>query len=159
MYITTASYDGESYVTNLVKISGLVQVYDNVGNAPDFVLSEGAFATIGSEGLAEGSRINVILRAGLLTQTLFGNYDYEGGDLIYTVTPGTRSATDPEKLPGSENPETQPTEPSEGTEAPTEPDQTENDRGVGGWIAALAALVVAAAAAVVIPLAIKKKKN
>ncbi len=159
VYITTASYDGESYVTNLVKISGLVQVYDNVGNAPDFVLSEGAFATIGSEGLAEGSRINVILRAGVLTQTLFGNYDYEGGNLLYTVTPGTRSATDPEKLPGSAEPDAESTEPSEDITTPTEPVQNQEKNGIGGWIAALAALIVAAVAAVVIPIAIKKNKK
>lgn len=163
VYITTASYDGESYVTNLVKISGLVQVYDNVGNAPDFVLSEGAFATIGSEGLAEGSRINVILRAGLLTQTLFGNYDYEGGNLLYTVTPGTRSATDPEKLPGSAEPEqTEPTEePTAGTTTPIGGADGPTGILVSGssivlWIAIA---VVVAAAAVIIPIAIKKKKN
>ncbi len=163
VYITTASYDGESYVTNLVKISGLVQVYDNVGNAPDFVLSEGAFATIGSEGLAEGSRINVILRAGLLTQTLFGNYDYEGGNLLYTVTPGTRSATDPEKLPGSAEPEqTEPTEePTTGTTTPIGGADGPTGILVSGssivlWIAIA---VVVAAAAVIIPIAIKKKKN
>ena len=165
VYITTAGYDGESYVTNLVKISGLVQVYDNVGNAPDFVLSEGAFATIGSEGLAEGSRINVILRAGLLTQTLFGNYDYEGGNLLYTVTPGTRSATDPEKLPDSTEPQPEQTEPTE--QATT--DATTPIGGADGPTAILvsgssivlwsAIAIVVAAAAVVIPIVIKKKKN
>ena len=163
VYITTAAYDGESYVTNLVKISGLVQVHDNVGNAPDFVLSEGAFATIGSEGLAEGSRINVILRAGLLTQTLFGNYDYEGGNLLYTVTPGTRSATDPEKLPGSTDPEqTEPTQdpttdatsPIGGADGPTT--ILVSGSSIVLWIAIS---VVLAAAAVIIPVAIKKKKN
>lgn len=167
VYITTANYDGESYVTNLVKISGLMQVYDNVGNAPDFVLSEGAFATIGSEGLAEGSRINVILRAGLLTQTLFGNYDYEGGDLIYTVTPGTRSATDPEKLPGSEEtPEqTKPTEQTEpaATDATTPIGGADGPTAIliagSGWIVAIIAAVVVAIAAVIIVLVAKKKNK
>ena len=36
------------------------------------------------------------LSGGILTNTILGAYDYEGGDLDYTVTYGTRSVTEPE---------------------------------------------------------------
>lgn len=40
--------------------------------------------------------IKVRLHSGVLTNTLLGAYDYEGGDLIYTVKQGDRSLREPE---------------------------------------------------------------
>ena len=59
---------------------------------------------VDGKGLAEGTKINVNLQSGLLTRTVIGAYDYEGGNLEYVITAGDRSVTDPELLPETETP-------------------------------------------------------
>ena len=94
LYYTPTVYDGHSYNSGHRWLRGNVQVKDNDGG--DMYLSEGTIVAVAGETLDQGSLIHVQLQAGFLTQQLQGVYDYEGGDLVYTVTPGSRSITDPE---------------------------------------------------------------
>ena len=114
----------------------------------------GARTAIGvaAEGFGADTLIKVQLESGVLTNTLMGEYDYEGGNLIYTVTPGSRSLTEPE-TPAPAEETVDPTEGTEGTNA-AEP-KAENVAlyaGVGAFA------VVIAAAAVIVILVSKKKK-
>ena len=47
-------------------------------------------------GLGENTEFGIQLDAGVLTNRLFGEYNYEGGNQAYTVTYGSRSLTEPE---------------------------------------------------------------
>jgi hypothetical protein len=47
-------------------------------------------------GLGQDTRIVVTLDQGVLTNRVFGKYDYEGGNLEYTITYGEKSFTEPE---------------------------------------------------------------
>ena len=47
-------------------------------------------------GLGEDTKIFVTLDKGVLTNRVFGAYNYEGGNQEYTITYGDRSVTDPE---------------------------------------------------------------
>lgn len=103
-YIEKADYDGHSYVSSVIKIGGKVLVTDNKGTAPGMYIAEGSLVNVDGKGLAEGTKINVNLQSGLLTRTVIGAYDYEGGNLEYVITAGGRSVTDPELLPETETP-------------------------------------------------------
>ena len=95
VYIDNSDYDGYSYFAGLIKLSGLVKICDNQGG--DLYLGEKVPVVIGEMGLLEDTRIEVTMHSGLLTDWVIGAYDYEGGDLVYTITYGDRSMTDPEQ--------------------------------------------------------------
>ena len=96
VYITAAEYDGHSYSTGHKKFGGNIIIKDNQGGG--LYLSEGSTVAIVNGPLGEKSHIEVTLHSGVLTNHLFGVYDYEGGDLVYTVTAGDRSLTEPEDV-------------------------------------------------------------
>ena len=97
VYLAEAEYDGHSYVKGLMKISGDMLITDNEGG--DLYLAKETTLGISSEGLGKNAKFGVTLDSGLLTQRVFGSYDYEGGDCVYLVTYGDRSLTDPEYDP------------------------------------------------------------
>ena len=97
VFLADAEYDGHSYIRGLMKISGDMLITDNQGG--DLYLDKTTTLSISSAGLGKNTEMGVTLDSGLLTQRLFGSYDYEGGDCVYTVTYGDRSLTDPEYDP------------------------------------------------------------
>ena len=94
MYLTAAEYDGHSYLTGFKKVGGNVIVRDN--NGGDMYIGEGTGVAVVGEAIGEKAHIEIKLHSGVLSEHLFGVYGYEGGDLVYTVTAGDCSVTDPE---------------------------------------------------------------
>ena len=97
--------------------------------------------------------MHIDLHSGLLTQLLYGAYNYEGGNCKYVVTAGQRSMTEPEfdaSMLEQETPTEEPTQTPAG--------ETEQKAGPGIWIAGGAAAVLIGAAAVIIAAASRKKK-
>ena len=97
VYIESGNYDGRSYISSIIKIGGKVLITDNKGTASGMYIADGTLVNISGYGLTDGTKINVDLQSGLLTDTVIGSYDYEGADLQYVITAGDRSMTDPEK--------------------------------------------------------------
>lgn len=152
LYYGDAEFDGFSYFRGLYKIGGQMIVKDNQGG--DLYLGEQTTMSVNAEGLTGESCMNVKLASGLLTQRLYGSYNYEGGNCEYVVTVGNKSETDPEfdasMLPQEEEP----------TEAPTgEGEQPTNGETSVIWIAGGAMAVVIAAVAIIIVAVSKRKKT
>ncbi len=147
VYLDESGYDGRSYMAGVMIISGDMRICDNTPGIPDLFIGEGTTVCVGTLGLTENTRMEVALASGLLTDTIFGAYDYEGGNLIYTVTSGDRSLREPEGLPVEETPE-KPTEPME--EIPEE-------RNNGILYIVLGAATVVVIAVLVIVLLCKRK--
>lgn len=156
VYFAKSNFDGQSYVTGIMKLSGKLVVTDNEGG--DVFINEGNALTIAGSGLADGSKLGVALSDGVLTQRVRGVYHYEGQGLNWVLTPGDRSITEPMAFENA--PEAPVEDPSEEpTEAPTQP--SSEKAGNGGLIAGIIGIVavVIAAAVAVIVLANKKKKT
>ena len=144
IYMNDANYDGHSYFANCNELSGNVIVKDNPGG--DLWMGPDVFFAITGEGLGEDTHIEVTLDSSVLTQRILGAYHYEGGNLVYTVTYGDKSMTDPEFDPNLEG---------DKEETPVTPAETEESNtllyvGVG-----IVALVIIALGAFLV---IKKKK-
>ena len=155
-YIEEGGFDGMSVVKAIVKISGDMKVYENIGAKPDMFIAKDAMVHVNYAGLGKDTKINLELAEGILTNTLIGAYNYEGGNLKYTVTYGDRSITDPEPIPVAE-PEVEDTTPA--TEpAATQPGAQSAGLGIGG-IAAISGALVVAVIAVIAAVAVKKKKK
>ena len=155
VWLDSSDYDGHSYFAGVMKMSGNMQITDNPGG--DLYLGE-KVSVILSE-LGPETRIHVCMHSGLLTQWVWGSYNYEGGNCDYIITCGDRSVTDPEYAEPVEEVPEDPTEGSEPTEVPTEGEQ-EQPKGDTGLIVGIGAVVaVIAAAAVIIVLAARKKKG
>ena len=156
LYLAACEYDGESYVKGVFKIAGVIQVKDNQGG--DMYIGEQTTVTVAKDGLAENSLINVKLHSGLLTQTVYGAYNYEGGNLEYVITAGERSLTNPEYDP-TWNDQFNPEEP---TQAPTEGEPVDRTEQEGTnpivWVIAAAGAVVVAAVIAILAVLGKKKK-
>lgn len=155
LYYADAEFDGFSYFRGLYKIGGQMIVKDNQGG--DLYLGEQTTMSVNAEGLTGESCINIKLASGLLTQRLYGAYDYEGSNCEYVVTAGNRSETDPEfdvSMLSQEEPVEEP------TEVPTGEDEQKTDKKVSPviLIAGGAMAAVIAAAAIIIVAASKKKK-
>ena len=75
-------------------MSGNMKVFGNTGK--DMYLAEKAVMLVGEEGMGPDSRVEIEISDGVLTNKVYGEYNYEGGDLVYTITAGDRSLTDPE---------------------------------------------------------------
>ena len=139
-----------------MKMSGNMRICDNTGKFPGLYISSGTVMSIGAQGLGEDTLVNVYLEKGVLTKTLFGNYDYEGGNGVYTVTYGDRSATDFEVEEIAEDL----TEPSGTIADATNPNIPAEQQGGNGVIyIAIGAIVAALAAAIAIVLAVKIKSS
>jgi len=153
LYFESGEFDGGSYVSHKIKICGDMKVCDNSGSKPDMFIGADQVIAIGAPGLTKGTKMNVELAEGILTNTLIGAYDYEGGNQKYLVTCGDRSVTDPEPIPGVQelNPEIEPTE--------SVPDNGSNGVGVAGMIAIGVAVVAIVIAALVAAATKKKKKS
>ena len=95
VYLSDSDFDGYSYVAGLMKMSGSMKISDNQGG--DLYLGKETAIVIGEDGLAQDAHIELVMHSGLLTDWVWGAYDYEGGDLKYTITAGDRSLTEPEQ--------------------------------------------------------------
>ena len=74
-------------------------IFDNEGTMEgDLYFDEGVAVAGTAEGFGKNTKISIQLHSGVLTNALLAAYDYEGGDLVYTITYGDRSITDPEYL-------------------------------------------------------------
>ncbi len=148
VYLAGSEYDGHSYFIGLLKLRGNIRVENNPNG--DLYLGEKSTLVVDSQGLGQDTLFHITLDSGLLTQRLYGAYNYEGGDCRYTVTYGDRSLTDPE-IPAAE--ETQPTE--------TQPGNTEpgTQGGSGLLIPVICGAGVLAAAAVILLILRSKKKG
>jgi len=144
VYFVKNNFDGESVQQGNYILSGDIIVKDNEGTTSDLFIDEGTAIASTAEGLGKNTEIHVQLAKGVLTNTILAAYDYEGGDLIYTVTYGDRSLTEPEY------------------EAPVAAETAEAAAGEAGqnlWLyAAIGAVGLLAAAAVVLAVLKKKKK-
>lgn len=157
VYYGDSGFDGLSYIRGLHKIGGQMIVKDNKGG--DLYLGEQTTLAIGEEGLIGDSEMHVKLDSGLLTQRIYGAYDYEGGNCEYVVTAGNKSQTNPEfdasMLSQTEEP----------IEAPTETPTGEDEQNAGKkvspviLIAGGAMAAVIAAVAIIIVAVSKKKKT
>ena len=110
VYFTAGEFDGHSYSTGHKKVGGNMIIKDN--NGGDMYLGEGSAVAVVEGPLGEKTHMEITLHSGVLSEHLFGEYNYEGGDLNYVVTAGNRSLTDPEKYtyeaPGTEEGENAP---------------------------------------------------
>ncbi len=140
VYLADSEFDGVSFFYGLMKISGDMQVYDNKGG--DMYLGNQTPMVIDDEGLGKDAKIQLTLHSGYVTQWVWGNYNYEGGDQNYTITYGDRSVTDPEIIPA--------TDASADTDSGSDAGNTVLYIGVGVFAVAVAAVVVL--------LILKKKK-
>lgn len=157
LYLADSEYDGESYFIGIFKLGGVMVVKDNVGG--DMYFGDQTAAAVDHMGLSEGTQMYITLHSGLLTQTLQGVYNYEGGDLQYIVTAGDRSVTDPEYDP-QWNDRFNPTEPEEPAQGDEEPDATEKKTTSPLiWIMVGAGAVAAAVIAIICVVVAKKKKS
>lgn len=144
VYYAPSDFDGESYVLGLHKMSGNIRICDNEGTQEDLYIGEKTTIGVKAEGFGQDTKIHVQLESGILTNTILGAYDYEGGDLHYTVTYGDRSLKEPEYE-----------QPTAGTEDQTEQDAAGSfDIWLYVGIGLITGAIVAAAAAVIS----KKKK-
>ena len=154
VYVCSANYDGQSYMLAVPKIAGNIVIEGNEGPCPGLYIEEGGAVAIGTGGLGEKAKLEVYLQSGVLTNTLFGTYNYEGGDLEYLVTYGDRSDREFEhtlKAPSQpQEPETQPTETTAPAENPESADNTALYLAIGGVV-----LVILLAAVLVV---LRKKK-
>lgn len=87
-------FDGHSYFVGVHKISGDIIIKDNQGG--DIYLGQEVAMSVGYEGLGEKTYFGVTLDSGVLTNRLYGEYNYEGGNQEYIVTYGSRSFEEPE---------------------------------------------------------------
>lgn len=94
VYFNENSYDGQSHTMTMHEIGGNVIVKDNIGG--EVMLCKDVSLGTTTEGYGEDTYFNITLSDGLLTNRVLGQYNYEGGDLNYTVTYGTRSYDEPE---------------------------------------------------------------
>lgn len=152
LYLADSNYDGQSFVRGVLKMQGDMIVRDNQGG--DMRLGETGTISIPGGYLGENSYVHINLYSGLLTNQVFGYYNYEGGDQDYIITYGSRSMTEPEQAEENEPVQT-PTEP--GDEVKPGKDESKVS---GALIAGIGGIVlVIAAAAVLIVLLSKKKKT
>ena len=96
VYLADSEYDGHSYFNGVMMMGGDMIVTDNQGG--DMYLGVKTAVALLAKGLDKNTNVNVTLDSGLLTQRIYGAYNYEGGDCVYTITYGDRSLTDPEYM-------------------------------------------------------------
>ena len=97
LYYADSEYDSQTYIRGLFKLGGDIIVKDNQGG--DMYLDNLVTVAVTDQGIGPKTHMEVTLDKGVLTNRLYGAYNYEGGDQAYTVTYGTRSLTEPEVDP------------------------------------------------------------
>ena len=97
VYLMDAKYDGHSYAAGVNKMSGNVKIENN--QSGDLYMGNTTTIIVEQAGMGQETCIHVTLDKGVLTNRVFGKYNYEGGNLEYTITYGDRSFTDPEYDP------------------------------------------------------------
>ncbi len=100
VYLADSEYDGHSYFNGLMTMGGDMIVTENQGG--DMYLGVKTAIALMAKGLDKNTNVNITLDSGLLTQRIYGAYNYEGGDCVYTITYGDRSMTDPEYMAPTE---------------------------------------------------------
>ena len=148
VFLADAEFDGHSYIRGLMKMSGDMLITDNSGG--DLYLDKTTTLSVSSAGLGKNTKIGVTLDSGLLTQRVFGSYDYEGGNQVYTITYGDRSLTDPEYDPSM-------VVKPEALEQAKTPQQTENKTDT--WLYVGIGAVAVVLIALVVLFVMKKKKS
>ena len=148
VFLADAEFDGHSYIRGLMKMSGDMLITDNSGG--DLYLDKTTTLSVSSAGLGKNTKIGVTLDSGLLTQRVFGSYDYEGGNQVYTITYGDRSLTDPEYDPSM-------------VVKPEAPEQTEvpqqTEKKTDTWLYVGIGAVAVVLIALVVLFVMKKKKS
>lgn len=134
VFFSENSYDGQSHSITLHEIGGNVIVKDNIGG--EVMLCKDVSLGTTAEGYGKDTYFNITLSDGLLTSRVFGAYNYEGEDLNYTITYGTRSLDEP-----------------------MEADITEDAGSSNVWLYAGVGVFAAAVIAVVVVLIVVKKKK
>lgn len=150
VYIDRGEFDGRSYVLSLIKMTGDIRIHGN--HSTDMFIGKDAKINVGLEGLGKNTLINVDLEHGVLTNTIIGAYNYEGGNQKYVVTYGDRSLTDLEPIPVEE---TQPEE----TQPATEPAEVEVKPGTPVILPVVLGVAVLAIIAAIVLILLKRKKN
>ena len=148
VYVAPARYDGHSYMNAMIKLGGDLQICDNEGTMQDLYLDEGVAAAATAEGFGENTRICVQLHSGVLTNSILGVYDYEGGNLVYTVTYGDRSLTDSEYV-----------EPTKPVDSATEEVQPKTENRGNTWLYVGVGVIALAVIVVIVLILVKKKKT
>ena len=148
LYLAPSAYDGFSYFAGIIKMSGDMKVSGNTGK--DMYLGDKTVVVVPDEGLGDNALIEIELSDGLITNRIYGPYDYKGGDQKYTLTKGTLSMTDPEydasaaPVPAEEESSEAQTEP--GSEASQDSGSSATPWLIGGIAAGAVALAGAAVA-------------
>jgi len=145
VYFVKNNFDGESRQQGNYILSGDVIIKGNEGTTSDMFIDEGTAIGTTAAGFGKNTEIYVQLAKGVLTNTILAAYDYEGGDLVYTVTYGDRSLTEPEY----ETPVTQET-PEENAQQPANGNT---------WLYVLIGVFGLAVVAVLVLILLKKKKT
>lgn len=94
VYLASTNYDGHSYTASSNKMAGNMRIKDNQGG--DLYLGETTTVAVMAAGLGEDTHMGITLDSGMLTNRVFGAYNYSGGNQVYTLTYGDRSVTEPE---------------------------------------------------------------
>ena len=148
LYLAPSAYDGFSYFAGIIRMSGDMKVSGNTGK--DMYLGDKTVVVVPDEGLGDNALIEIELSDGLITNRIYGPYDYKGGDQKYTLTKGTLSMTDPEydasaaPVPAEEESSEAQTEP--GSEASLDAGSSATPWLIGGIAAGAVALAGAAVA-------------
>lgn len=156
VYLADSRYDGESYVAAVYTMAGDMYIYDNPGEGKDLYLSGVSCLSVQAPGLGKDTKIGINLKEGLLTDKVYGEYNYEGGDLEYLITYGDRSVTDPELLVSAEP---EPTDDVQATDVPTTEEQQDSRSGVLGGSLVIALVALAVLVILILLLVAKRKKK
>jgi len=162
MYIASGDYDGESYYMGPYKMGGNMIIKDNNGKYTGLYIPKGGVISTVNGIYDKDTDIHVNLESGVLTNTIIGQYNYEGGNLVYDLSYGDKSITDPEPIPVAEK-ETEAVEETtaaegESTEETTAA-ETEESGSKGIMIAAIAVSAVAVIGGAIAIISNAKKKK
>ena len=94
VYLAESLFDGQSYFTGLMKMSGDIKITGNQGG--EMYMGELTALVVGKDGLGENTAFDITLDSGVLTNRFYGSYDYSLKNGIYSVAHGDRSLTEPE---------------------------------------------------------------
>ena len=97
LYYADSEYDSQTYIRGLFKLGGDIIVKDNQGG--DTYFDNLVTVAMLGQGFGPKTHMQITLDKGVLTNRLYGAYNYEGADQVYTVTYGNRSLTEPETDP------------------------------------------------------------
>ena len=94
VYLDEANYDGHTYYTGRKSMTGNMIIKDNQGG--EMYMAKGTALAVTGSGFGSDAYVMLTLDSGMVSQRVFGVYNYEGGDQVYVLTAGNRSVTDME---------------------------------------------------------------